>query len=62
MRNGSTDEQFHSMNQEELSRQAVLRYYTCDGKGHTSKHCPTKALLCGNRNKPRGAVEGTVLR
>ena len=36
--------------------------YTCDGKGHTSKQCPSKALFCGNRNKPRGAVDSTVLR
>ena len=62
LRSGSTDRQLNSTNREESSRQAVLRCYTCDGKGHTSKPCPSKALFCGNRNKPRGAVEGTVLR
>ena len=62
LRSDSTDRQLNSANREESSRQAVLRCYTCDGKGHTSKQCPSKALFCGNRNKPRGAVEGTVLR
>ena len=62
MRSGNTDAQFNSVNGEELSRQAVLRCCTCDGKGHTSKQCPSKALFCGNMNKPRGAVEGTVLQ
>ena len=62
LRSGSTDRQLNSANREESSRQPVLRCYTCDGKGHTSKQCPSKALFCGNRNKPRGAVEGTVLR
>ena len=62
LRSGSTDRQLNSANREESSRQAVLRCYTCDGKDHTSKQCPSKALFCGNRNKPRGAVEGTVLR
>ena len=62
MRSGSTDGQFNSTNREELSRQAVLGCYTCDGKGYVSKQCPSKVLFCGNRNKPRGAIEGTVLR
>ena len=61
MRRGSIDGQFNSMNMEESSRQAVLRCYTCDGKGYTSKRCPNKELFCGNRNKPRGAVENAVL-
>ena len=62
MRSGSTDGQFNSTNREESSGQAVLKCYTCDGLGHTSKQCPSKALFCGHRNKPRSAVEGTVLR
>ena len=62
MRSGSTDGQFNSTNREESSRQAVLRCYTCLGKGHTSKQRPSKVLFCRNRNKPRGAVEGTVLQ
>ena len=62
LRSGSTDRQLNSANREESSRQPVLRCYTCDGKGHTSKQCPSKALFCGNRNKLRGTVEGTVLQ
>ena len=61
MRRGNIDRQFNSMNMEESSRQAVQRCYTCDGKGYTSKQCPSKEQFCGNRNKPRGAVENTVL-
>ena len=62
LRSGSTDRHLNSANREESSRQAVLRCYTCDGKGHTSKQYPSKAIFCGNKNKPRGVVEGTVLR
>ena len=62
MRSGSADGQLNSANREESSRQAVLRCYTCDGKGHTSKQCPSKVLFCGNRNKPRDTVEGTAIR
>ena len=61
MRSGSTDKQLNSANREESSRQAVLRCYTYDGKCHTLKQCPSEALFCGNRNKPRGAVDGTAL-
>ena len=56
MRSGSTDGQFNSMNKEESSRQAVLRCYTGDSNGLTSKQCASKALFCGNRNKPRVVV------
>ena len=40
----------------------MLRCFTCDGKGHTSKQCPSKALFCGNQNKPSFGVKGSVVR
>ena len=44
------------------SKQVVLRCYTCDGKGHTSKQCPSRALFCGNSSKEKGGVKNTILR
>ena len=38
-----------------------LGYFACDGKGHTSKWCPSRALLYQKRNKPRDRVMSTVL-
>ena len=58
---GNSTHEHHNPTREE-SRQALLRCFTCDCKGHTSKQCPSKALFCGDRNKPRGVVVGTVLR
>ena len=39
----------------------MLRCFTCDGKGHTSKQCLSKTLFCGNQNKPSFGDKGTVV-
>ena len=52
----------HSSTSREETRQATLRCYTCDGKGHTLKQCPSKGLFCRNRNELRSIVKDTVLR
>ena len=40
----------------------MLRCFTCNGKGHTSRQCPSRALFCGNTNKPRVDTKGTVVQ
>ena len=61
LRSGNSTDGQHNPTREE-TRQALLRCFTCDGKGHTSKQYPSKALFCGDRNKPTGVAVGTVLR
>ena len=59
---GPRDNSFSTGPRDNSSKQAVLRCYTCDGKGHTSKQCPSGALFCGNSSKEKGGVKNTILR
>ena len=59
---GPRDNSFSTGPRDNSSKQAVLRCYTCDGKGHTSKQCPSRALFCGNSSKEKGGVKNTILR
>ena len=47
---------------DEFSKQAAFRCFTCDDKGHTSKQYPSKALFCGNWNKPKVGVKDAVVQ
>ena len=49
-RNVRSMEEYHNTSTgDEFSKQAVLRYFTCDGKEHISKQCPSAAQFCGNQ-------------
>ena len=57
----STEGYHNTSSRDEFSEKNVLRYFTCDGKGHTSKQCPSKALFCGKWNKSRFGANDTVV-